>query len=275
MTTISEQHHDWELSKENSAPLERGRSTKSLSKRAFGTSAAEMGKIEEKTKKYEKAVRRDEKAVEWMQKHSKLLIERRSERQQSSSSKPNETSSSSKLTKEESQSLRLRLTSELGFDPSTPDRDHVDHDPIRYWILYIKHIGDNYPSDSQRQFLVMERCARTFMARPFVCPNYANDPRYIRACILYAETAAAVAAPAREPALTSRRMRWATGRASLTTRSCGSGAPMRATPSAIRCSPTSTLRGGGARGGQHEALAAVVSGAEHKALAAAVSGAAQ
>ena len=68
--------HDWEFSKENAAPLEYGRSTKSLSKRAFGTSTSEMVAIEEKTKKYEKLVRRSEKAVEWMQKQSKKIIEK-------------------------------------------------------------------------------------------------------------------------------------------------------------------------------------------------------
>ncbi|KAL7441425.1 hypothetical protein ACHAXM_007832 [Skeletonema potamos] len=164
--------HDWELSKENAAPLECGRSTKLLSKRAFGTSSAEMIAIEEKTKKFEKLVRRSEKAVEWMQKQTKEITGDDPTRE---------------LTKEEAQHLRERMVSELGFDPATPDRDHIDFDPMRYWVLYIKHVRESYPSDSQKQFLIMERCARTFMYRPFLNPNYQNDIRFIRTCILYAD----------------------------------------------------------------------------------------
>ena len=177
----SENPHDWEYSKENAAPLECGRSTKSLSKRAFGTSTAEMAQIEEKTKKYERLVRRSEKAVEWLQKQSTAVLER----QRSSSG--DGAAVDRELTEDEAQALRERLVLELGFDPSTTDRDDVDYDPLRYWVLYIKHIRDSYPSDSQRQFLLMERCARTFMARPFVVPSYRNDARFIRTCILYAD----------------------------------------------------------------------------------------
>ena len=177
----SENPHDWEYSKENTAPLECGRSTKSLSKRAFGTSTAEMAQIEEKTKKYERLVRRSEKAVEWLQKQSTVALER----QRSSSG--DGAAADRELTEDEGQALRERLVLELGFDPSTTDRDEVDYDPLRYWVLYIKHIRDSYPSDSQRQFLLLERCARTFMARPFVVPSYRNDVRFVRTCILYAD----------------------------------------------------------------------------------------
>ena len=176
-TMSSSSQHDWELSKENAAPLECGRSTKSLSKRAFGTSTAEMVAIEEKTNKYEKLVRRSEKAVEWLQNHTKEIIEG------DDSDCPN----NRELTDEEAHRLRERMAEELGFDPSTPDRDHIDYDPMRYWVLYIKHVRESYPSDSQKQFLIMERCARTFMYRPFLNPSYQNDIRFIRTCILYAD----------------------------------------------------------------------------------------
>jgi hypothetical protein len=172
----SENPHDWEHSKENTAPLECGRSTKALSKRAFGTSTAEMALIEEKTKKYERLVRRSERAVEWLQRETRTMLEN-----------DGAASADRELTEEEAQSLRGRLASELGFDASATDRDDVDYDPLRYWVLYIKHIRESYPSDSQRQFLLMERCARTFMARPFVVPSYRNDVRFVRTCILYAD----------------------------------------------------------------------------------------
>ena len=177
--------HDWEYSKENAAPLEYGRSTKVLSKRAFGTSTAELSMIEEKTKKYERLVQRSEKAVEWLQKQTRTLLERSDG--DVDTNDEGAVVSSRELTDNEAQSLRERMVLELGFDPSTTDRDNVDYDPLRYWVLYIKHIRDAYSSDSQRQFLVMERCARTFMARPFVIPTYINDVRFVRTCILYAD----------------------------------------------------------------------------------------
>ena len=177
----SSSQHDWELSKENAAPLECGRSTKSLSKRAFGTSNAEMAAIEEKTKKYEKLVRRSEKAVEWLQKQVKEITAA------TAAGGDNDDRNSRDLTDDEADELRERMVTELGFDPSTPDRDHIDYDPMRYWVLYIKHVRESYPSDSQRQFLIMERCARTFMYRPFLRPAYKNDIRFIRTCILYAD----------------------------------------------------------------------------------------
>jgi hypothetical protein len=179
--------HDWEYSKENAAPLEYGRSTKALSKRAFGTSTAELTMIEDKTKKYERLVQRSEKAVEWLQKQTKALLERSDDGNGDTNDEGAAVISSRELTENEAQSLRERMVVELGFDPTTTDRDNVDYDPLRYWVLYIKHIRDAYPSDSQRQFLVMERCARTFMARPFVIPTYINDVRFVRCCILYAD----------------------------------------------------------------------------------------
>ena len=162
--------HDWELAKENAAPLEKGRSAKTL-RRAFGTSSAERAEIEEKTKKYEKLVRRSERAVEWLQSQAERIVG----------------DADRELTDDEAAALRARMPSELGVNPAASDRDDVDHDPLRYWVLYVKHIRESYPSDSRRQFLLMERCARTFMARPFLVPDYVNDVRYVRTCILYAD----------------------------------------------------------------------------------------
>lgn len=191
-TTTATTHHDWEYSKENAAPLECGRSTKTLSKRAFGTSTVEMAQIEEKTKKYERLVRRSEKAVEWLQKEStKRMMEKKQSlvalsSTSSSTDGENETLHR-ELNEEESQSLRRQLAAELGYDTSTSDRDNIDYDPMRYWVLYIKHIRESYPTDTQKQFLLMERCARTFMSRPFLISSYQNDVRFIRICILYAD----------------------------------------------------------------------------------------
>lgn len=156
--------HTWEQSKENAAPIATGRSVSTLAPRAFGTSSHEN---EIKTKKYEKLIRRSEKASEWLCQNANRI--------------------EGELTDEQIDELKQRLSRELGYNPNSDDADNIDRDPLKYWILYIKHIRTSYPSDTQRQFLLMERCARTFLATPFLHPDYVNDPRLIRTCILYAD----------------------------------------------------------------------------------------
>jgi len=56
-------------------------------------------------------------------------------------------------------------------------------DPLVHWLAYIKFIQDTYPADTQQSFLLMERCTRAFMGKT----RYANDVRFIRVCILYAD----------------------------------------------------------------------------------------
>ena len=137
-----------------------------------------MAEVTSKTKKYEKLVGRCEMAVKWMDRQAKKMIQRDAN---------NGVVSDRELTEDESQDLRNRLVTEMNINPYTSDREHIDYDPLRYWILYIKHIREHCPNDVQQQFLLNERCARTFMARPFLCPKYVNDPRFIRICILYAD----------------------------------------------------------------------------------------
>ncbi|KAL7524858.1 hypothetical protein ACHAWF_001112 [Thalassiosira exigua] len=91
------------------------------------------------------------------------------------------------LTDDEAHALRDRLRREAGFDPDFNDRESVDYDPLRYWVLYVKHVREYHPSDSQCQFLLLERCARAFLGRPFMIPKYANDVRFVRICVLYAK----------------------------------------------------------------------------------------
>lgn len=143
-----------------------------------------MAAIESKTKKYESLVRRSERAVEWIGREKDRILFQNERGNDDDGGGDN---NNGELTEEEEQTLRHRLVTELGYDPSTQDRDNIDYDPLRYWVLYIKHIRESYPADSQKQFLLMERCARTFMNRPFLVPHYKHDVRFIRTCILYAD----------------------------------------------------------------------------------------
>ncbi|KAL7485402.1 hypothetical protein ACHAW6_010996 [Cyclotella cf. meneghiniana] len=168
--------HTWEHSKENAAPIASGRSIASLSRAALVASKSDDETI--KTKKYEKLVRRSEKAAEWL--HAEA--ERWRTRDSKGDAEP--------PTTERIDMLRSRLANELGYDCVSSDsneENNVDRDPLRYWILYIKHIRTAFPSDTQRQFLLMERCCRTFLSTPFLHPEYLNDPRLVRTCILYAD----------------------------------------------------------------------------------------
>lgn len=56
-------------------------------------------------------------------------------------------------------------------------------DPLIHWLSYIKFHQDHFPSDKQSQFLLMERCTRTLVDQK----KYANDIRFIRICIMYAD----------------------------------------------------------------------------------------
>lgn len=59
-------------------------------------------------------------------------------------------------------------------------------DPLIHWLSYIKYHQDAFPSDTNAQFLLMEQCARTLMNNP----RYANDDRFVRVCIMYADKTA-------------------------------------------------------------------------------------
>ena len=114
----------WETSKENAAPLERGRSVQAL-ERSLQTETAEERSAKEKA-------------------------------------------------------LRLHEARVL---PSERGDDVDDDDPLLHWLAYIKFHQEAFPSDTHAQFLLMERCTRALVNRE----RYANDVRFIRVCITYAD----------------------------------------------------------------------------------------
>ena len=60
-------------------------------------------------------------------------------------------------------------------------------DPLEHWLAYMKWSQENANADgntdTQAHFLLMERCTRTLLT----IPQYKNDPRFIRVCVLYAD----------------------------------------------------------------------------------------
>ena len=60
----------------------------------------------------------------------------------------------------------------------------VKGDPLVDWLSYIKFHQEAYPSATHDQFLLLERCFRSFLNHP----QYANDGRYVRVCCLFADS---------------------------------------------------------------------------------------
>jgi len=63
------------------------------------------------------------------------------------------------------------------------DDNNSNDDPLIHWLSYIKYFQDTFPSDTHEQFLLMERCTRDLVSNP----RYANDVRFIRVCVTYAD----------------------------------------------------------------------------------------
>jgi hypothetical protein len=67
-------------------------------------------------------------------------------------------------------------------DSFAPASDSPANDPVNHWLSYIKFHQESFPTDTHTQFLLMERCFRALSR----FRRYANDPRFIRLCCLYA-----------------------------------------------------------------------------------------
>lgn len=138
---------NWELYKENAAPLERGRDVKILS-RAL---APETSESLMQRQQNDKNIRAFEKLVRPAEKFAQLYAEKESRNDQEIQDILNEYK--------------------------------VDKDPIVHWLRYIKYHEETYPSDTHAQFLLKERCTQSLLHHP----KYTNDVRFIRVCVLYAD----------------------------------------------------------------------------------------
>lgn len=146
--------HNWELFKENAAPLARGRNAAMLSK-ALSSPTSESTKVKKESdvniKKFESLIY---PSVKFSKYYTKKMEEGNHDAAQNDD-----------------------------LIESLLERCKVGKDPIVPWLKYIKYHEETYPSDTHAQFLIMERCMHSL----FHMPQYKNDVRYIRVCVLYAD----------------------------------------------------------------------------------------
>jgi len=154
MVSFVAESHNWELYKENAAPLERGRNVTALSS-ALAPSSSNSSQRQEQ----DANIQNFERLVKPSEKFLKLFKEE--EKAQNNALSP--------IDEDKVQELLLKCK--------------VDQDPLVHWLRYIKYHEDTYPSDTNNQFLLMERCTQTMIHHP----KYTNDTRFIRVCVLYAD----------------------------------------------------------------------------------------
>ena len=82
-----------------------------------------------------------------------------------------------------------RLRADAAADAAT-----VSGDPLVDWLSYIKFHQETFPTATHEQFLLLERCFRTFCGGGSSSSSstttkqlYANDPRFVRVCCLFAD----------------------------------------------------------------------------------------
>jgi Mad3/BUB1 homology region 1. len=139
---------DWELYKENAAPLERGRDVEKLS-RALAPDGTASSLLHRQQQDHN--IRAFERLVRPVERFAKLYEER-----------------------------KIRDKNEID---EVLSECKVDDDPIVHWLRYIKYHEETYPSDTHAQFLLKERCTHSLLHHP----KYVNDVRFIRVCVLYAD----------------------------------------------------------------------------------------
>mmetsp|Transcript_28205 Transcript_28205/g.68623 ORF Transcript_28205/g.68623 Transcript_28205/m.68623 type:complete len:822 (+) Transcript_28205:132-2597(+) len=143
----------WEQSKENAAPLERGRNVSSLNRRfgqskpggALGSSSAAAFSPSSSSSSGEDAIMYDRKIIQ-------------------------------------------RTVDDFEQKVRPSEAPHVTEvnegvDPLADWLSYIKFYQENFPSDTNQQFLLMERCVRALVKMK----HYNNDDRFIGVCAKYAD----------------------------------------------------------------------------------------
>ena len=154
MVAIESETHNWELYKENAAPLERGRNVTALTN-ALAPSSSNSSQRQEQDvniQNFERLVKPSEKFLKLFKENEKT-----------------QNDSLSAMDEDKVQELLRKCK--------------VDQDPLVHWLRYIKYHEETYPSDTNNQFLLMERCTQTMIHHP----KYANDTRFIRVCVLYAD----------------------------------------------------------------------------------------
>lgn len=139
----------WERSKENAAPLERGRNVTVL-ERSFARTESSSSDV----KGSSDPSGYHEPQLQALLDHYERLVQ---------------------PTEEEDYDIP---------DKHVSTNDAYADDPLIHWLSYIKFHQDTFPSDTHQEFLLLERCFRSMIKLKH---RYANDVRFLRVCCLYAE----------------------------------------------------------------------------------------
>lgn len=78
---------------------------------------------------------------------------------------------------------RLVSSSEDISKCSKGDPEISSNDPLTHWIRYIQFVQESYPSDTQNQLKLVERCFRSMSK----LHKYRSDERFIKICCSYAD----------------------------------------------------------------------------------------
>ena len=157
MATSEPQQPEWELRKENAAPLARGRNASTLSRALSSSSQVD----DDTRRRNDKRLRQYERLVSPSEQAAEMVAER--------------ADAGDPVDKDVDPMTLL--------DEEEQERGDDADDPLVHWLSYIKFHQEAYPSDTRAQFLLMERCARTIVA----FPRYRDDVRFVRVCVLYAD----------------------------------------------------------------------------------------
>lgn len=152
----------WEKSKENAAPIERGRNVSVLERSILAMeSSCNNPEGEHQRAANDRQLQYFEQLVYPLE----VLAEQQQQQEEA----------------------------EVGTDGRQPPnlRYHADfnyNDPLIHWLSYIKHQQDTNPADTHQNFLLLERCFRSM--HMYNNKQYANDVRFVRLCCSYIDKTA-------------------------------------------------------------------------------------
>ena len=191
-SSSSRQSPEWELRKENAAPLARGRDAAALSRALAANpnpTGSEEGDGTGPDEEERRRVRSHERLVRPSELAAELLQERQEEGRGRERSGAGEGTGKREGAGPTPAANPLDLLAPADRAPCAPGGacGCGGTDPLIHWLGYVRSHRDARPSDSGGEFLLLERTVRALA--PF--PRYRDDVRFVRACVLYADRTSA------------------------------------------------------------------------------------
>ena len=191
-SSSSRQSPEWELRKENAAPLARGRDAAALSRALAANpnpSGSEEGDGTGPDEEERRRVRSHERLVRPSELAAELLQEQKEEGMGRERSGAGEGTGKREGAGPPAPANPLDLLAPADRAPCAPGGacGCGGTDPLIHWLGYVRSHRDARPSDSGGEFLLLERTVRALA--PF--SRYRDDVRFVRACVLYADRTSA------------------------------------------------------------------------------------